>query len=715
MSTIINQVNIESVTVSQGDDGKYKVALSWTVSVSGGASYSGDYEICLIDETGEIETQTAAGASTSATVTFDKLTGDKDYHVKVRAPEETGGVESGIERIITDHYENVSGSYDGKMLSLAWGVESFSAQEAICTIESNNKYSRVFKEYPGAERAVIDNVTVKLGRTFTAAVRSVVGCSMGPESCALVFYSAPPFIMDAEVTDGNGGTNIAVKFTSEHDDIETVSLVLRMNGEKVYESAPAKAAKADSVYSVTVNVGTSELTRGEIEKCTVSCAYVNGSAKSILCGDGSEMSLARPSVTAMDIQDGKTVMRISYPESAAALGFELSNKSVVSGNTYTVDLAAKASAIRPRFDRNGTVRRGVSSEVAPGFIPGYYVSGGSMVYRGADFAQTAVTHTWSEELFKTPPGGPIESGTLRLSHDGSEYTLTVTVSKEGQIQKLNIKDYDDFIDQIKDIITPYGFFALTDVILRIAPQAFADTPYLLCAHNPSDRFTDIRPGLRLTANTAVYMPQYPQNSDDAQGFVSTNNAGWSFVLSSEGTFLEPDLYIGQMAKYLNDSSLNDTTKVTYASGVADFMRPSLHQPYYRVLFPLTLEPSMVTEDPYLADNTVIMTSESYGEILNASAAIKDSPANIYKLTIPLMIFRGRSALSLSVPVQINGILCYVPVGCSVKQALRIHGYGYCTSVKIKREDDEGAPRPVFAVENEDMGDLLLITGDRLEV
>ena len=80
-----------------------------------------------------------------------------------------------------------------------------------------------------------------------------------------------------------------------------------------------------------------------------------------------------------------------------------------------------------------------------------------------------------------------------------------------------------------------------------------------------------------------------------------------------------------------------------------------------------------------------------------------------------MIFRGRSAHSLSVPVQINGILCYVPVGCSVKQALRMHGYGYCASVKIRREDDEGVPRPVFAGENENLGDLVLITGDRLEV
>ena len=714
MSTIINQVNIESVTVSLGDDGKYKVALSWAVSVSGAASYSGDYGICLIDETGEIETQTAAGASTSATVIFEKLTDDKDYHVKVRAPEETGGVESGIERIITDHYENISGTYDGKTLSLVWDVQSFSAHEAICTLESNNKYSRVFKEYPGAERAVIDNVTVKLGRTFTAAVRSVSGCSAGPESDTLTFYSAPPFITDAEVTDGSSGTDIAVKFTSEHDDIETVSLVLGMNGKKMYESKPAKAAKAESVYSVTVNVGASELTRSEIEKCTVSCAYVNGSAKTMLCGDGSEMPLARPSVSAVDIQGGKAVMRISYPESVAALGFELSDASIVSGDTYTVALTAQTPAIRPRYDRNGTVRRGVSSEPAQGFIPGYYVSGGGLIYRDTDFSQTAVTHTWSVELFKTPPpGGQIKSGALSLSYDGSEYTLTVNISEEGQILNLNIKDYNEFIDQIKDIITPYGFFALTDAILRIAPQAFADTPYLLCAHSPSDRFTDIRPGLRLTANTAVYMPQYVENSEDAQGFVSTNNAGWSFALSGDGSFLEPDLYIGQMAKYLNDSSLNDTTKVTYASGVADFMRPSLHQPYYRVLFPLTLEPSMVTEDPYLADNTVIMTSESYGEILNASAAIKESAANIYKLTIPLMIFRGRSALSLSVPVQINGILCYVPVGCSVKQALDMYGYG--ALVNIQRKDDTGILRPVFAAKIEDLDNLMLITGDRLEV
>ena len=145
------------------------------------------------------------------------------------------------------------------------------------------------------------------------------------------------------------------------------------------------------------------------------------------------------------------------------------------------------------------------------------------------------------------------------------------------------------------------------------------------------------------------------------------------------------------------------------------MRPSLHQPYYRVLFPLSLEPSLPTEDPYLAENTVIMTSESYGEILDACRAIKDNPLNINTLNIPLIIFRGRSALSLSAPVEINGNLHYVPVGCSVKQALRMHGYGYSASVKIKREDDESIPRPIFAGRNEDLGNLTLISGDRLEV
>ena len=709
MSIIISQITIESTSVAWVDNGKYKVSLTWKINGNPAISCLGDYDICLSDGTGEIETQTAVNADNSATVTFEKLTDDGNYTVKVRAPQERGGVESPEADLIIDHFKGFSGSYDGASLSLAWEWEDVKLKDisGTCTIRANNGYSCAYEIFPGSERAVL---AVACGRMFTAQAYSKKYAAEGPTSDVLTFYTAPPFITDAEITNGDSGTGIAVRFTSEHDDIETVSLVLRMNGEKVYESKPVKVAKADSGYSVIVNVDSAELTRGEIDKCTVSCAYINGSAKSILCGDGSEMPLARPSVSAVDIQGGKAVMRISYPENAATRGFELSDGSVVSGNNYTVDLSAQTPAIRPRFDRNGTVRRGVSSEAVPGFIPGYYVSGGGLVYRGTDFSEAAVIHTWNEELFKNPPAKTIESGTLSLAHGDNGYTLTI-----GNEQNLSLDDYRGFIDKIKDSITPFGFFALNDVILRIAPQAFDDTPYLLCAHSPSERTADIRPGLRLTANTAVYMPQYNPDTENVEGFVSTNSAGWNFVLNSDGSFLEPDLFIGQMAKYMNNGSLNSATKVIFASGVADFMRPSLHQPYYRVLFPLSLEPSLPTEDPYLAENTMIMTSESYGEILDACRTIKDDPLNINTLNIPLIIFRGRSALSLSVPVQINGNLYYVPVGCSVKQALRMHGYGYSASVKIKREDDEGIPRPVFAGKNEGLGNLTLISGDRLEV
>lgn len=707
MSIVISDISIDSVTVSQGDGGKYKISLMWEINGSASASYKGDYDICLIDGKDEIETQTAEGVTCSAEVTFDKLTKDKPYSVLVRAPKDTGGVESDKEPIITDHYEGFSGVFDGKTLSLAWKTDTVIVPEGTCKIKAGNGYDSGYIVYPGSERAVFD---IACGRAFTVQACSTKGDSQGPESDTLTFYTAPPFITDAAVTSGKSGRDITVKFTSEHGDIKTVSLVLSMNGEKVYESAPAAVSKPDSEYSVTVTIGVSEPVYGEIDKCTVSCVYVNGSAKSALCGDGSEMPLARPSVNAVDVQGGKAVMRIAYPESAAALGFELSDKSVVSGNTYTVDLTAQTPAIRPRFDRNGTARLGVSSEDAPGFIPGYYVSGGGLIYRGADFSKDKVTHTWSEELFKTPPEATIEIGALKLEHGENGYTLTISNEKN-----LILADYNDFINEIKDKTTPYGFYALTDVILRIAPQAFADTPYLLCAHNPDDRFTDIRPGMRLTANTALYMMQPDSKLENVEGFVSTNNAGWSFVLNSDGTFLEPDLYIGQMAKYSENSSLDGATKVIFASGAADFTRPALHQPYYRILFPLYPEPPLPTEDPFPAENTVIMTSESYGEILDACKAVKDSSANINSLNIPLIIFRGRSALSLSVPVQINGDLCYVPVGCSVKQALGMHGYGCGASVKILREDDGGVPHPVFADTVEDLGNLVLISGDRLEV
>ena len=712
MSTSITSISITSVIVTLSN-GKYSASLSWEINDTPSASYQGDYDICLMDGGNEIETKTAKDATVKASVVFDKLTEDKSYSVMVRAPKDTGGRESDTEPLITDHYKGFSGLYDGKTLSLAWETETVIVQSGMCRIKGNNGYDGTYNVSPGMKKAVLD---VACGSEFTVQAHSEQGNATGPKSDTLTFYSAPPFITDAEVKSGNSGTDITVKFTSEHDDIETVSVVLSMNGEKVYESKPATAVKTNSEYTVTVTVDASEPVYGGIDKCTVSCAYVNGSAKTMLYGDGSEMPLARPSVSAVDIQNGKTVMRIAYPESVAALGFELSDASIVSGNTYSVDLSAKASAIRPRFDRNGTVRRGVSSEAVSGFVPGYYVHSGSLAYWSAGYKEAEVSHTWSEELFKTPPEASIVSGALKLERGETGYTLTISNGKN-----LSLDDYKAFIDLIKDSkdgknsVTPYGFYALTDVILRIAQQSFDDTPYLLCAYSPSERFSDIRPGLRLTADTALYMQQPDSKLENVEGFVSANSVGWSFALNSDGTFLEPDLFMGRMAKHMSDESRNSATKVTYAAGAADFMRSATHQPYYRVLYPASLEQSMASGDLFPSDNTVIMTSDSYGAILDACLKIAGNPASINQLDIPLMIFRGRSALSLSIPVQINGNICHVPVGCNVSQALSMYGYGCGTSIKMTRENDNRIPRPVFLEEDAQLGKLILIPGDRLEV
>lgn len=710
--SLISEISISSVAVSL-NGGEYKASLIWEINGNPSASYQGDYDIRLFEGTKEIETQTVKNVTTFGDVIFKNLTEGKSYSVSILSPKEAGQqVESDKMPLITDHYKGFSGVFDGKALSLAWEADAFRVPNGMCVLNAENGYNCVYDIYPGAERAVLD---VACGREFTVQACSVQDNSQGPDSDTLTFYSTPPFITDVEVTSNkNGGTDIKVAFTSGHDDIASVSLVLSMDGEKVYESEPVKMTEPGGKYSVTVTIAATVLTRGEIEKCTVSCVYVNGSAKSVLCGDGSEMPLARPSVNAVDVQGGKAVMRISYPESASALGFELSDgKSVVSVNAYTVDLTAQTPAIRPRFDRNGTARRGVSSEPAPGFVPGYYMSGGGLIYRGADFSQKEVTHTWSEELFTAPLAEPIDLGTLSLTRGDNGYTLKIS-----NAQNLSRADYNKFIDELKDSkdgVTPYGFYALTGVILRIAPQALGDTPFFLCAFSPDDRYSDIRPGLRLTVDTALYMPQPNSNLENAEGFVSVNNASWSFVLNNAGSFLEPDLFMGLMAEYMSDGSPNDATKVTYAAGAADFMRSSLHKPYYRVLFPKSLERSVAAEDPFPSENTVIMASDSYKEILEACTEIHNNPASINQLGIPLMIFRGRSALSLSMPIQINGNICHAPVGCNVGQALGMHGYGCSASIRMMREDDNRVPRPVFVGEDARLGELPLIPGDRLEV
>lgn len=716
MGNVINLINITSVVVERDNDGKYKIELTWQIDGNPARLYPGNYDICLLNQNEEIETKTVVSENNYATVTFTKITDDTKYYIIVKVSQGKNEVKSPRVSLIIDYYKGFSGSYDGKILSLAWELDKMRIPEGCCSVTADNGYEIIYTIYPGGERTVIDGVCFRAGRKLTVKVWSMSSVCQGPYSEELTFYTAPPFITRVENAEGNGGADITVYFTTIHEDIETVALVFSVNGEVVYETKPVTVSldKEENVYSVTAHIDSLVLSNDEIEKSTISCAYINGNAKTMISGEGSSMPLARPTVKAEDIQSGKAVMRISYPHNIAARGFEPAGGNIVCGDTYIADPADTAMVVYPRFDKNGIKRKGVPSKPASGFIQGYYLSADErMIYRNTGFAENTVTHIWNEELFKIPPAEPIVSGAISLICENGRYTLALETT-----DSLSLKDYDGFMDIIKDNVTPSGFFALNDAILRMSPQALDDTPYLFCAYNPKTGLSDIRPGMKLTANTAVYMPQYNSYFENAQGFVSTNNIGWCFIFDKDSGFLEPDLFIGKMAKYmdwesLNWKTLNPDMHITYASGVADFMSPSFRQPYYRILFPSSLMSSVEPENPFPSNNTVILAAESYGAVLDACEAVGKDPNNINRLNVPMMIFRGRSVLSLSVPVQINGNICYVPVGCNASQALNMYGIG--STVKMMREDDNHIPRPVFSDKDADLGKTVLIPGDRLEV
>lgn len=92
------------------------------------------------------------------------------------------------------------------------------------------------------------------------------------------------------------------------------------------------------------------------------------------------------------------------------------------------------------------------------------------------------------------------------------------------------------------------------------------------------------------------------------------------------------------------------------------MQPSARQPYYRILYPEKLTHDYAVETPYPSDNVVLLTADNYGAILEASDAVAQNRAAINNLPLTVVIFKGRSTLSLHMPVEFNGRCLSVPVG-----------------------------------------------------
>lgn len=291
-----------------------------------------------------------------------------------------------------------------------------------------------------------------------------------------------------------------------------------------------------------------------------------------------------------------------------------------------------------------------------------------ITYHRPEMADNKLIHTFEEEIYAVAPqkdskslDEPVVQGPLELSNK-SPYTLTVQTDLI-----LTRDDYDAFIGKIAGLVTAKAMYQVLELIARGAKQSLEDMLYFYCGLRPDKRSVDLRPGLTLRLEQEVYMPNVQLVSTDAAGFIGTHTAEYliSYMQGREIEYLEFDSFVDLMDETIYSSGGSTKDVKPIGAGILDLCAVGMRNPYYRIQYPDALYSSDVGPDIHAANHVILLAAAGWMEV--------PLPPDLPSGVTPYLLFRGRSALTLLISVNVNGRMQKVPIGTTLGKLLQFAG------------------------------------------
>lgn len=731
---VINELSIVYAKYETG-----KLSFKWDLNGGDVESYAGiTYTYEITGNGAAVQSADFQDAEGDASKQIDWTKGNDGtvYAFKLYAKDQPNA--SDERELVVGEFLDAVGSFDGERFVFTWDVSDDLISDGYIKIQQGGPDGKMLLHIPVSplnRKLVTAPVNLAMKESICAVFTASDGeACEGPDSEPLYFFPKGVEIQEASITDmpaavdtGAGASDHGIsakKLTLTLAGAEQMAglakckVLLKKNGRLVYASdaldiktvqEETGGAKAET----EVTVSAAEVRPQLLEKCVVSCIYVNGRAESAVMTELSEMSLAAPEVTPLAVG----------PECRAKFGIESEIEPVgyeVSGNPELVAEEGACSSdftARARYDiGQAKPRKGPASSC--GFPECFYADEDAVYYRAQAYGEKERRIAIPAALFQAKPEKPI---------DEYEGFCLNPPSEEGQDYILELKteaalppdQYQAFLAGLvtKGQISSEGFYRICEAVMRAGAYKKSDTALFQCRYMPDERTADVCPGLILRVETAMYLPQYNQKIKSAAGFawMHASDVEVSFHAGrtdsgADSGFLEWNSFASGMYQKMNEGIAADGGAIIYAAGVEDLMRTQVHLPYYRIMYPSAmLAPDDVT--PYPSDNIIMLASDCYNKITEACSSIKANPACINNLNIPLIVFRGRGMLSLWTQVSINRESCRVPVGSAWRQALADRGIADLGHVKLFRRGIDGKELRVYG----NLDGILPLQGDRVEV
>ncbi len=727
MAVAINELDFTRIKYT-GTELAFQWELDSGETVGAGTEYT--YEILTDGAAEQTDTFTDTNGERSKTVSFTPKKENAVYSLKLYITDQPNTSDKRI--LVMGTYRNLKGSFDGERFVFTWEVSDNMMTNGYCRILDASSQDRELLHIPVQSfqrRLESDPLHIDadgaVKAVFTASDDEV--CA-GPDSSPLYFVPVGVEIHEASVTEGESANikKLSLKIAYVDDQNLSVKIMLKKNGRQVYCSdalpvivpssgeSHGQEEDAGSEAAVEARIACTKVRPEVLMQCVANCIYVSGDAESAVCTEQSEISLAVPEVTPLAV-GSVCKAELSIESEIEPIGFEFTNSTdiVTKEGICGPDFIARA-----RYDiESGSARRGPAS--SKGFSECFYADGSAVYYRSSDLNEATQEIALPADLFSADLDSVSKTGlSLAKNEAGTHYILTI-----GADTAIAADQYKDFLSELAkpaqsgddERVKPEGFYRICEAILRMGAYQKKDTAVFQCRYQPDKRSADMMPGLFLRAETAMLMPQYKKDAVASAGLVWVNSSeiqayfNKSAVPNGKG-LLEWNHFASEIFRYSDTALSAKSGEVVYAAGTEDLIRQSVYQPYYRIMYPSAIQ-DMDEAAPYASENIVLLAADQYTKIQEASESILENEAAINRLSIPVIVFRGRGMLSLLTQICINGEICRVPVGSTLEQALSCRGITSFGHVKLYRRGINGNEVRVYG----DLEGILPLQGDRVEV
>lgn len=736
MGEVVNKITIIQTSVSEGKEkGTYKAELDWRLNGGSGCSYEGSYTMLLLEKGNEKNTYTFqdTGGIHHAEIELKGLDKNQKYSVILKANQGSTPVSSQENALLLQVFENIRGSYDGDEFIIFWDKADSSIVKGELTLWSEQGAAFTCEVPLHSNYIRIDGIGFYPGeRIWLSMEGNNGGNAFGPESNQLEFYADACEILSLDCRQEEEKAEIEICMEAWQDTQETngkaepdtVRLVFLKYGRECLCLSDIEVQNDERLIKVQVSVPYTLLQKEELTRCELFCYRQKENAVSRIKAYGNHRAVTAPQFVIRHRDAQKVQVEWEYQGEYEPDFFVTDSGTKIYGREYTITYKeAENFKIAAGFYVNGKTARGSFAELTGLFQEGYYPvlqddKTMALIYHQADMSEKSVTQQFDCRLFHTEPEFPVVFGGISLKKQEGSYFLSTDTESV-----LSIKDYKDFLKKIGGNITPYGFYLVTEALARMSYQKFDDMPYIFFGYEKKSRICDLRPGSILEVQTELYMPQENPDIDDGAGFVSTFCTEYdvSFPMDENGTFLEFNSFADGFADAMNVSFGAGDDNVVFGGGPGDFLIPKMRQPFYRIMYPAQLPDSSLPENGYPSDHVILLAADTYGSLLEATESVLSDSSNVNHLSIPVLMFRGRSTMTASIRIVVNGETRKVPAGITLGKVLQQLGIYYrkkavYDTLRIYRRSPSGKKVPVYKEWTEcRMEDLVMAMGDRIEV